>query len=298
MVFPGGLSAFPITPADEHGRVDSGALRALLARLTEAGVHSIGLLGSTGSYPYLNRAERRRAIEVAAGEVAGRVPLLVGIGALRTDQAARLGQDARTAGADAALLAPVSYTPLTDEEVFTHFATVAEATGLPVCVYNNPSTTRFTFGSDLVARLSRVPNIVAVKNPAPAADAVADHLSELRNAVTPGFSLGYSVDCNAVEAMLAGADAWYSVAAGLFPVTCMQVMAAVQAGDAAEARRLDTRLQPLWHLFTEFSSLRVTYAAANLLGICVTQPPRPILPLPDAALRRVEAVMAASNGLH
>ncbi len=293
-----GLSAFPITPADEHGRVDVGALRSLLGRLTEAGVDSIGLLGSTGSYPYLTRAERRRAIEAAVAEVAGRVPLLVGIGALRTDEAAQLGQDAKAAGADAVLLAPVSYTPLTEEEVFAHFATVAEATGLKLCVYNNPGTTHFTFGPDLVARLSQVADIVAVKNPAPAADTVAAHLAELRGLVAPGFSLGYSVDWNAVEALLAGGDAWYSVAAGLFPVTCVQIVAAARAGDAAEARRLDTRMQPLWQLFTEFGSLRVVYAAANLLGICAAQPPRPILPLPDAALRRVEAVMAASSGLH
>ncbi len=298
MSFPSGLSAFPITPADQHGRVDTGALRMLLARLADAGVHSIGLLGSTGSYPYLSRAERRRAIEAAAAEVAGRAPLLVGIGALRTDEAVLLGQDAKAAGADAGLLAPVSYTPLTDEEVFTHFATVAEATGLPLCVYNNPGTTHFTFSPGLIARLSQVADIVAVKNPAPAADVVAGQLAELRGLVAPGFSLGYSVDWNAVEALLAGGDAWYGVAAGLFPVTCMQIVAAVRAGDAAEARRLDNRMQALWQLFTEFGSLRVVYAAANLLGICAAQPPRPILPLPDAGLRRVEAVMAASSGLH
>lgn len=288
-----GLSAFPITPADEQGRVEVGALRLLLGRLVDAGVGSIGLLGSTGSYPYLTRDERRRAVEAAVDQAGGQVPVLVGIGALRTDEAVRFGQDARGAGADAVLLAPVSYTPLTDEEVFTHFATVAEAVGLPLCIYNNPGTTHFTFSSDLIARLSRVPHIAAVKNPAPDASVLPDSLRGLRDAVVPGFSLGYAVDWHATEAMLAGGDAWYSVVAGLFPAPCMQIVVAVEAGHTDRARELNARLRPLWELFTEFSSLRVMYAAANLLDLCRAAPPRPILPLPEDAQRRIGRVLAA-----
>ncbi len=127
-----GLSAFPITPCDAAGRLDGDGLRRLLTPLVEAGVDSIGLLGSTGTYAYLTREERRRAVSVAAGAVAGRVPLLVGIGALRTDEAVRLARDAKEAGAAAGLLAPVSYTPLTEEEVYAHFATVAAEGGLPL----------------------------------------------------------------------------------------------------------------------------------------------------------------------
>jgi 4-hydroxy-tetrahydrodipicolinate synthase len=282
-----GLSAFPITPADARGRVDTTALRALLKRLTDANVHSIGLLGSTGTYAYLTRAERRRAIEAAVDQVAGKIPVLVGIGALRTDDAVQFGQDAQAAGADAVLLAPVSYTPLTSQEVFTHFETVARAVELPLCIYNNPGTTHFSFSTDLTARLSRVDRIAAVKNPAPEARAVEAHLRELRANVPEGFSLGYSVDWNAAEALLAGGDAWYSVLGGLFPTVCLEILRAAQRKDAAETLRLNARLQPLWDLFTEYSSLRVIYTAANLLGICRTDPPRPILPLGEEGQRRV-----------
>ena len=288
-----GVCAFPITPADADGRVDTDALRRLLGRLTGAGVSSIGVLGSTGSYAYLERAERRRAIEAAVEQVARRVPVLVGIGALRTDDAVRLGQDAKAAGADAVLLAPVSYTPLTDEEVFTHFETVARAVALPLCVYDNPATTHFTFGTGLLARLSRVPGIAALKTPAPAAGLVRDHLGTLRAAVGDGFPVGCSVDAHATEAMLAGAAAWYSVVAGLFPDPCLRILASVRDGDADAARRLDARLKPLWDLFGEFGSLRVVHAAANLLGLCATHPPRPILPLGDAARRRIAGVLEA-----
>src|SRR3954470_14585315 len=180
-----GLSAFPITPADAEGRVDTAALVRLVERLAAARVDSICLLGSTGTYAYLGRAERRRAVEAAAGCLRGKIPLIVGVGALRTDAAQDLARDAAAAGANGLLLAPVSYTPLTDEEVFQHFVAVSGATGLPLCIYNNPSTTHFAFSDELVARLSAVPQIVAVKNPAPSPTDAQAMVDALRRKVPP-----------------------------------------------------------------------------------------------------------------
>jgi 4-hydroxy-tetrahydrodipicolinate synthase len=291
MIFHG-LSAFPITPADEEGCVDAEGLKALIQRLIDADIDSIGLLGSTGSYPYLSRVERRRAIEITVDQVRGRIPILVGIGSLRTADVIQLGQDAKAAGADAALLAPVSYTPLTEHEVFIHFESVAAAVDLPICIYNNPSTTNFSFSSDLIGRLSQISNIVAIKSPAPGGTSVADELHILRNKVKKGFSIGYSGDWNATEAMISGGAAWYSVAGGLFPIPCLQIVRAIQSGNLSEARSINARLQPLWDLFIEFGSLRVIYDAVSILGITQKKPPRPILPLSDAARRRVAQTLA------
>lgn len=290
-----GLSAFPITPTDEEGRVDTDALATLLRRLEEAGVDSVGLLGSTGTYAYLTRTERRRAIEAAAECVGGRVPLIVGVGALRTDDAQDLARDAQAAGADGLLLAPVSYTPLTDEEVFQHFAAVAAATDLPLCIYNNPSTTHFTFSDDLLARLAKVHGIFAVKNPAPTPSEVEGKVDALRALLPAAFAVGYSGDWHAAEAVLAGGVAWYSVIGGLLPQPSLALMRAAQAGDVAEVRRLDTTFEPLWDLFKQHGSLRVVYAAANLLGLTDAQPPRPILPLGVAERTRIERALNALN---
>ena len=287
-----GLSAFPITPASAAGAVDLAALRGLVGRLVAAGVDSIGLLGSTGSYPYLSRGERRRALDAALDEAGGRVPVLVGVGALRTDDALALARDAKAAGAAMGLLAPVSYTPLTADEVFAHFEAVAAGSELPLCIYDNPGTTHFSFGVDLVGRLARLPGIVALKRPAPPAAEAARDLAALRAAVPEGFSLGSSVDWHAAEALLAGSAAWYSVAAGLWPTPCLAILRAAERGDAAEARRLSAALEPLWALFRAHSSLRVVYAAADILGLCRAEPPRPILPLPAPVRREIAAVMA------
>jgi 4-hydroxy-tetrahydrodipicolinate synthase len=290
---PSGLIAFPITPMDAAGRVDAGALRRLIRRLIEAEVDAVCVLGSTGSYPFLAREERRRAIEAAAAETAGRLPLFAGVGALRTDDAILCAQDAAAAGAALGLLAPVSYTPLTDEEVETHFAAVAESGGLPLCIYDNPASTHFAIGDALVERLSRIPNVVALKSPSPPGPEAPDRVRALKARTPAGFSVGFSVDANAVEAMIAGGEAWYSVLGGLFPAPLVAIRRAVATGDVETARRLDRALHSLWDLFRDFSGLRVVYAAARLTGLCEADPPRPILPLGPDAQARVAAVLEA-----
>ncbi len=285
-----GLSAFPITPADPNGQVDVHALGRILAPLIEAAPASICVLGSTGTYAYLDRTQRRRTVEAAITQAAGRVPILAGIGALRTDHAVQFAQDAQAAGAAGVLLAPMSYTRLTDDEVLAHFTTVAGALAVPICIYNNPGTTGFAFIPALVARLATLPNVTAIKTPAPAANLAAEH-GAWRAAIPPGFSLGYSVDWHAAEALLAGGQAWYSVAAGLFPRACKSLVQAALSGDAAAARAQSARLQPLWDLFTEHSSLRIMYAAAQVLGFTTCNPPRPILPVPDAVRACVAGIV-------
>lgn len=292
-----GLSAFPITPTDAQGRVDADALARLLQRLSGAGVDSIGLLGSTGGYMYLTRSERRRAVEAAAGCVGGRTPLMVGVGALRTDDAMDLARDAEVAGADALLLAPVSYTPLREEEVYQHYAAVAEATGLPLCIYNNPGTTHFSFGERLLQGLAATPRIAAVKMPLPAAADFSAELKRLRTGASDGFAIGYSGDWGAADALLAGADAWYSVIGGLLPNAALKLTRAAQAAAVPEARRIDGLFQPLWTLFKEFGSIRVVYAAANILALTDAAPPRPILPLAAEDRKRVAAALGAISEL-
>jgi 4-hydroxy-tetrahydrodipicolinate synthase len=291
MTFLSGLSAFPITPSDEHGSINTSGLQHLVRRLLTAEVDSIGLLGSTGTYMYLSREQRRLAIESAMHETGGSTPLVVGIGALRTDEAVRLALDAKAAGANAGLLAAVSYTPLNDAEVYEHFVTVARESGLPIVIYDNPTTTHFQFTPDLISRLAAVPGILGVKSPAGSPSQTPDHLAKLRSLTSTNFSIGYSVDANSLEALISGADTWYSVLAGIFPKVCVKAAKAAKIGDFGEVRRLDKELAPVWDLYKQFTSFRVVYALAELLQICRTEPPRPILPLTGSDLRQVETVL-------
>lgn len=291
-----GISAFPITPADSHGIVDVDGVKRLVSHLAGAGVDSVGLLGSTGAYAYLTRAERRRAVRAAVEAAGGRTPLMIGVGALRTDDAQDLARDAEAEGADGLLMAPVSYTPLTQDEAYEHYVAVAGTTLLPLCVYNNPGTTHFTFGSALLDRLATVPNIAAVKMPLPANATIAAELDDLRARATGALAIGYSGDWGMADALEAGADAFYSVLAGFLPACALRLVTAAKDNQRGEVRRLDGQLQPLWTLFRELGGLRVAYAAATELQLCHAEPPRPILPVSDDdRLRITEALRAVHD---
>lgn len=288
-----GLSAFPITPTSEDGQPILNDLCGLVRRLARSGVDSIGLLGSTGGYAYLDPGQRRQVVEAALQAADSKVPVIVGVGALRTDTAASLASHAAEGGAAGLLLAPMSYTPLTDDEVLQHFRAVADASDLPICIYNNPSTTHFIFSPQLLARLAMLPTITAVKMPLPADGDFAARIDLLRRDLPPGFVIGYSGDWGCAEALLRGADAWFSVAAGLWPEQTALLARAASDGDQTATALWQDRFGPLWELFRAYGSFRVVYAAANILGLTTARPPRPILPLPDLIQAEVRAAVAA-----
>ncbi|ASU58437.1 dihydrodipicolinate synthase family protein [Nocardiopsis dassonvillei] len=287
-----GLSAFPLTPLDDD-RFDERAYAGLVTRLAEAGVDSIGALGSTGSYAYLDREERRRAARTAVQHSDG-TPVVVGIGALRTSQVQALAQDAQQAGASAVLLAPVSYHPLTDEDVFALYEDVTAELSVPLVVYDNPGTTRFTFSTELYARVAALPAVAAIKIPPVPADPVAarERVAAVRAAVPDHVGIGVSGDGVAATGLNAGCRAWFSVVGGTLPAAALPLVRAALGGDAEGAAAESERLRPLWELFASHGSLRVVAAIAEHLGLVAPRClPRPVLGLPAAERERVARVV-------
>ncbi|MCJ1711152.1 dihydrodipicolinate synthase family protein [Clavibacter michiganensis subsp. phaseoli] len=290
-----GLSAFPLTPLRD-GAVDEAAFAALVERAAAAGVDSITALGSTGSYMYLDRDERRR-IAAAAVRSAGEVPVLVGIGALRTSQVLALAEDAQEAGASGVLLAPVTYQALTDDEVHGLFEDVTASLSVPLVVYDNPGTTHVTFTDDLYASIARLPHVASIKIPgvpSSPADAAA-RVKAIRDRVPAFVTIGVSGDDSAATGLVAGCDAWYSVIGGTLPEPALAITRAAQRGDRAAAMAESARLQPLWDLFAEYGgSYRVVAAIAEHLGLVAQDSlPRPVRGLDAAGRARVVQVVAA-----
>lgn len=275
-----GLSAFPLTPMNESG-VDEAAFVELVRRLVAAGVDSICALGSTGSYVYLTQDERKRVAQLAI-EHAGDVPVMIGIGALRTRDVLALAEHAQQAGASGLLLAPVSYQKLTDDEVLGLYETVTRSLSIPLCVYDNPGTTHFEFSDELHSRIAQLPLIGSIKIPGvpPDAGAARQRVERLRALIPSHVTIGVSGDRFAATGLNAGCEAWYSVIGGLFPRTALAITRAAQSGNAGEATRLSRQLEPLWDLFGRHGSLRVVAAAAELRGLVGS----PSLPLPLRAL--------------
>jgi 4-hydroxy-tetrahydrodipicolinate synthase len=262
-----GLSAFPLTP-HRGGAVDLEAFTSLVETAVGAGVDSIGALGSTGGYAYLERADRVAVAERAVG-VAGAVPVVIGVGAISTSAVLRNVEDATSAGAAGVLLAPVSYQPLRDDEVFGLFADVtARFPDMPVVVYDNPATTGFTFSTDLLVRVAELPSVTSIKLGSIAADPdeARAGIAALRERVGADVTLGISGDGQAARGLLAGCDVWYSVIAGLFPVRCVAIARAARSGDAERALALSDELADVWALFARRGSFRVAAALATLMG--------------------------------
>lgn len=285
-----GLSAFPLTPMNQNG-IDETVFVQLVERLTDAGVDSIGALGSTGSYAYLSRAERARIAQLAVKH-AGKVPVIVGIGALCTRDVLLLAEDAQNAGASGVLLAPMSYQKLSEDEVFGLYETVTRCLSVPLCVYDNPATTHFEFSDELHGRIAQLPNVRSIKIPAVPSDpqAARARVEHLRARIPSQVTVGVSGDAFAATGLNAGCDLWYSVIGGLFPKTALAITRAAQVGDAQEAVHLSEQLQPLWALFGRHGSLRVVAAAAELLGLVES----PTLPLPLKALEGAERQQLAA----
>ncbi|ELN2734955.1 dihydrodipicolinate synthase family protein [Pluralibacter gergoviae] len=281
-----GLCAFPLTPLrDQH--IDEAAFTALLARLTDAGVDALGVLGSTGSYAYLSREERARITRLAV-ENAGDTPVMVSIGALRLDDILYLADDAQRAGVSGVMLAPVSYQTPTQDEAFRLYERVTAALSVPLCVYENVPTTGFTFSDELLTQVARLPGVGAIKLNRLPADK-AGFAAELRTRLPAGVALGVSGDRQSPSALAAGFDVWFSVLGGLFPRVCLAMTRAARRGDP----RGEEALAPLWALFDAHGSLRVVAAAAEIMGVAAA----PALPFPLQAIggedrRALEAFLA------
>lgn len=288
-----GLSAFPLTPM-ARDTVDEGSFIRLVERLAGAEVDSITALGSTGSYAYLNTRERERVARLAVRH-AGQTPVFVGIGALRTSEVLTNLDSAVQAGASGLLLAPMTYQPLTEDEVFELFRTVTERSPLPVIVYDNPRTTHFAFTTGLYGRIAELPGIASIKIPGvPAEPARARARVQEIRAVVPGHvTIGVSGDASAAAGLAAGCDAWYSVLGGTLPGLAGKIVRAARNGGVSGAEAESARLAPLWELFNDFGgSIRVMAGVAEQLGLVGPDSlPRPLLGLTTEQRNRVAAVV-------
>ncbi|MGF6477375.1 4-hydroxy-tetrahydrodipicolinate synthase [Pantoea dispersa] len=288
-----GLSAFPLTPVTPAGFDEHGFIR-ILERITSAGVDSIGVLGSTGSYAHLTRQQRSQIAGIAKSH-AGNIPVMVCVGSVSTDEVLRLADDAQRAGADALLLPPVSYQTLRDDEVFGLFETLMQHVSVPVCIYDNPGTTRFEFSDELHGRIAGLPGVRSVKIPGvpSSPDDTRARVQRLKSTLPDGVTVGISGDASAATGLNAGCEVWYSVCGGLFPHAAKEITDAAARGEHERVIQLSERLQPLWSLFRKHGgSIRVMAAAAGALGLtdadCL---PRPLRPLSAGDIAEVAAVI-------
>ncbi|WP_104179606.1 dihydrodipicolinate synthase family protein [Arthrobacter sp. B0490] len=281
-----GLIAYPITPFAADGSVGQDDLRALVDGLATSGVDAVTVLGSSGSFAYLDRSERAQVARTAIEAIDRRLPVAVGISSVGTREVLDAAVDAQAAGAEGLVLSPVSYVPLTDDEVLAQVRAVCAVTDLPVCLYNNPGTTQFDYSLRVVAELSALPQVVAFKDTAADAATFNARHAELAPLVPDGFSHGVSGDLLMMTGEVA-ADAWHSGPAALLPAYYGRLRAAVVAGDRAGIERVRSVLAPLVDHVAGLRKISGLHLLARACGVAAGDPRPPLLPSPGSELREL-----------
>ncbi len=288
-----GIVGYLVTPfAAEAGGIDTETLRSLVDHLVDGGVHAIAPLGSTGESAYLSDEEWESVAAVTVSATAGRVPTVVGCSALTTAGAVHFARTAEALGADAVMLLPISYWKLTEDEIFAHYAAVAEAISLPIMAYNNPATAGIDMSPALLARMVRsIDNVTMVKESS--GDIQRMHaLHEASDGAIPFFN-----GCNplALEALAAGAAGWCTAAPNLIAGPNLALWEAVQAGDMGAARSSFYAQLPILRFILQGGLPATIKAALALQGIDAGSPRLPLTPLDEAGLAELRQLMADAS---
>lgn len=285
MVFSG-LIAYPLTPFTADGEINVQELSALISTLALSGVDAITVLGSSGSFAYLNAVERRRVAAVAVEAAAGAVPVMVGISAVGTREVLAAARDAQEVGASGLVLSPVSYVPLSSEEVAAQTLAVCSVTSLPICLYNNPGTTQFSYGLELVAQLLEHENVVAFKDTAPDVQSFQERYTRLRELTGREVSHGLSGDLLIASGDIA-ADAWHTGPGALLPEYYALYRQAVVSGDREQTARCRRVLLPVVQHVMQLRKISGLHLLAKVCGIQAGDPRAPLLPAPGSEQREL-----------
>jgi len=278
-VYPAATTQF-----SADGSIDLDATQRVLTALVDDGVTGLILLGTCGENNSLDPDEKRAVLRAGVEAVGGRVPLVTGVSEFTTRNAATFAQEAEKIGIDALMVLPgMVYVPTT-AELATHFRTVAEATGLPIMLYNNPPAYRVSVDFATLEALRPVKNIVAIKESAPDTRRFTDLITRFGDRYTVMAGL----DDVALEGLMLGASGWVSGLTSAFPQESVALVAAFDRGDLEEARRIYRWFMPLLHLDAEHDLVQSIKLAEEIMGRGSerVRPPR----LPLAGERRAEVI--------
>jgi 4-hydroxy-tetrahydrodipicolinate synthase len=284
--FEGAYTAL-VTPMRGDG-IDVGALERLVEAQIAGGIHGLVPCGTTGESPTLSHAEHLQVVEIVVRAARGRVPVLAGAGSNSTQEACDLARACKDLGADGTLQITPYYNKPTQSGLVAHFTAVAEASGLPMVLYNVPGRTCCDLEPATLARLCQHPLVAGVK------EATGDmtRAARIRELCGEGFSLLSGDDFTVLPFLAVGGNGVISVGSNLYPGLFSRLCRAAAEGRWDEARTLHYRQLPLSRALFSVTSPEPVKAAMAMLGKCEPTIRLPLLPLPDdhptrAELRRV-----------
>jgi 1-pyrroline-4-hydroxy-2-carboxylate deaminase len=242
--------------------VDLEATRKVQAALLSDGVHGLVLMGTVGEGNSLSAEEKRAVLAGAIETAAGRAPVIAGVTEFTTATAVRFVRDAERLGASGFMVLPAMVYVPTSRELEYHFRAIAEATALPIMLYNNPPSYRVSIDLEVLARLSGASNIVAIKESSPD----PRRFTDLINAFGDRFTLFAGLDDIAFEGLTLGAQGWVSGLTNAFPAESLALYQAIRAGDLERARRIYRWFMPLLHLDSQHDLVQSIKLAEQVMG--------------------------------
>lgn len=287
VLFKGIIPAL-ITPMTASEDVDETGLRTLIERLIEAGVHALFVLGTNGEFIALNEAEKLQIAKIAVDQARSRVPVIAGTGAYATRDVIDLNSKMLDVGVDAVSVITPYFNGATQQELFTHYERIAQATTLPVMLYTIPAKAGITLTIDTVRRLSEIQNIRGIKD----SGGDFDRLLQLINLRRDDFAVFTGTDSMILWTLIAGGDGAVAATTNAVPGVVTSIWKHFQAGDIAAARKAQESLRALRDAFALGTMPVVLKTAAEMLGMPAGPARSPAQPLDAQARARLEQALA------
>lgn len=280
-----------VTPFDRHGELDIKAGRALAAHLVDEGVDALILAGTTGESPTTTTAEKLALLSAVKEEVGGRARLVAGVGTYNTAETVRRAKASRDAGADALLVVTPYYSKPSQEGLRQHFTTVAQATDLPICLYDIPGRSGVPIAPETIRELAAIPSIRAVK------DAKGNLAASTPLIQETGLAWYSGDDSLNVPWLSLGAVGFISVIGHVAARQLREMYDGFVAGDLTRARTVNARLVPLMSAQARLGGVTLAKAALRLQGIDVGDPRLPIIAANDDEVELLRRDMENSGVL-
>ncbi|HEX5322764.1 MAG TPA: dihydrodipicolinate synthase family protein [Capsulimonadaceae bacterium] len=267
-----------VTPTTYDGDIHVERIRSFTRYLIEAGVHGLLLAGSTGEGPLLTSGQRQALIRAVVEEASGRVPVLAGVGAASTAQSIAFSKEAEAAGAAAVAVLPMHLVPVSQDELYGYFATVADSVSIPTALYNFPALTGGQkISAEVAARLARTKNVIALK------DSSGDFQNMLGyiEACGPDFAVFTGDEGLLVKILDAGGAGTVCSAGNLIPELLCAIYSAYRAGERENAERLQKETPPLREAVKVGTFPAAIKAGCDQMGYPAGPPIPPASPLED-----------------
>jgi len=281
-----GVGTALITPFTRDGSLDEAAVKRLARRQIDGGVHFLSPCGTTGEAPTLTHRDKLRVVELVLEEANGRVPVLAGAGGYDTREAIELARDMERVGANGLLSVTPYYNKPTQEGLYQHFKAIAEATSLPIVLYNVPGRTSVNMSAETTLRLSELRNIAGIKE-----HPDLPQMSQIISGAREDFIVLSGDDPVTVAVMAIGGKGVVSVASNEAPSEMAQIVELCEKGDFAAARKLHHWLLPLIQVnFVETNPIPCKTAMAAM-GLIEESFRLPMVPASAAARAKVMQVL-------